>query len=90
MMSGRSSMVGTLLVAALFLVACGKEPLDPPAEQVILGTAKSMPVVNNVDGSANDNSSASPRGSVDGNNDPISDDGDDVGDGERNRKRRPN
>lgn len=76
-----------LFALALLMVACGKEPLDPPAE-CTHGVAKGVPTVLNQDAPAQD--SGNPKGSVDGNGDTISDDGDDVGDGERNRKKKPN
>ena len=76
-----------LLALALLMVACGKEPLDPPADRSH-GMTKGIPTVLNQDAPAQD--SGNPKGSMDGNGDTISDDGDDVGDGERNRKKKPN
>ncbi len=74
-----------LLLLAVLLVACGKEQLDPPAEQA-LGGQKSIPTVLNTEDPSN--SVGDPKDG-DGGGGTISDDGDDVGDGERNRKKRP-
>ena len=76
-----------------FLASCTKEARDCPKDkhnndQVVSGSAKSTIILNNADGDVQNGG----RGgqTVDGNDDGISDDGDDVGDGERNRKKRTN
>lgn len=77
------------LLAVALLVACGKEPLDGPAQVDAAGIAKGLPTVSDMSGTDED-CTGNPKEVTDGNGDTISDDGDDVGDGERNRKKKPN
>jgi len=77
------------ILMAVFLIACGKEPLDAPKAADAAGVAKSIPTMANV-GGTNEEGAGNPKDVTDGNGDTISDDGDDVGDGERNRKKKPN
>ncbi|MBK6829915.1 MAG: hypothetical protein IPG92_03830 [Flavobacteriales bacterium] len=76
-----------LFALLLIMAGCAKEPLDRPSE-CATGVAKGVPTVLSMD--APTENSGDPKGDADGNGDTISDDGDDVGDGERNRKKKPN
>lgn len=76
-----------LIIAVLSLAACAKEPLDGPAGQVA-GSAKSMTTQATVDDP--DNGDGGDEAGKDGDTGTISDDGDDVGDGERSKKKKPN
>ncbi len=77
-----------LLLVALLMVSCAKEPLDAPADCAMAGTTKGLPTMVNMDDTSNGATNGSDRNMDDG--DTISDDGDDVGDGERNKKKKSN
>ena len=78
---------GFLLALALLMVSCAKEPLDAPIQAAPLESKGMSPTV--LSGTDTQNGSTDNDGKRDTDTDTISDDGDDVGDGERNKKKRP-
>ena len=81
-----SSLLGITLLVMVVLSSCAKEEIVEPASSV--GIAKGLTVPTVTHGSANGASESGSRDDNDGG--AISDDGDDVGDGERNKKKKPN
>ena len=84
--SPANNLLGLALLLVVVLTGCAKDELVAPAPAN--GNAKSLNVPMVTDEPANGGTAP---GSVKGDgDDPISDDGDDVGDGERNKKKKPN
>ena len=81
-----------LLGAMLTLSACSKEALDGPnCGNDADGTAKSLTTMGQGAGSAaEDATSGDPNGADDGDGRGISDDGDDLSDSEKGRKKKVN
>ncbi len=80
-----SRLLGAALLAVLLLTGCAKDELLAPA-RMDDGSGKVRVITVPLDDAGQD---AAKPGST-GDNSSISDDGDDVGDGERNRKKKPN
>lgn len=78
-----------LLAFALLLAACGKDEVVAPTGSATV-RAKSNPGGQVLDGSGTQNGVGvpDPKTGNDGVGDDISDDGDDVGDGERKKKKK--
>lgn len=77
-------LIGLMLVSAILLAGCAKDEVTAPGPDAF-GNAKRHNVIVPMDDG--DQDSAKPNST--GDNSSISDDGDDVGDGERNRKKKP-
>ncbi|MBK9175190.1 MAG: hypothetical protein IPM46_02400 [Flavobacteriales bacterium] len=78
-------LIGLMLMSAFLLVGCSKDEVIAPGPDSV-GTIKRQNVIMPMNESEED--SAKPNSTSDDSS--ISDDGDDVGDGERNRKKKPN
>lgn len=78
--------LGIAFLMALLFISCAKEPLDAPAGYTG-DLSKDLSTPPTVDDPANGGTVGNGR---DGDTGSISDDGDDVGDGERNKKKKPN
>lgn len=78
---------GFILALALLMVSCAKEPLDPPMQAAALDPKGMSPTI--LSGTDTQNGGTDNDGKRDTDTDTISDDGDDVGDGERNKKKKP-
>lgn len=78
---------GFILALALLMVSCAKEPLDAPMQAAALESKSISPTI--LSGTDTQNGSTDNDGKRDTDTDTISDDGDDVGDGERNKKKKP-
>lgn len=76
-----------LILAALLLASCAKDEVIAPVGAA--GTAKSLGTTLQSGATQEGNGGVSGR-DTNGDGGWISDDGDDVGDGERNRKKKPN
>lgn len=76
-----------LILAALLLASCAKDEVVAPVG--VTGTTKSLGTTLQSGENQEDSGSVSGR-DTNGDGGWISDDGDDVGDGERNRKKKPN
>lgn len=81
-----NNLLGIALLVMVVLSSCAKDELVAPASTV--GVTKGLTVPTVTGGSANGASDSGSRDDNDGG--AISDDGDDVGDGERNKKKKPN
>jgi len=81
-----NSLLGIAMLVMVVLSSCAKDELVAPASTP--GVSKSLTVPTVTDGQANGPSDPGSRGDTDGGS--ISDDGDDVGDGERHKKKKPN
>lgn len=77
-------LIGLLLMGAFLLAGCSKDEVIAPGPDAV-GTMKRMNAIVPVD--ETNQESAKPDSAADDSS--ISDDGDDVGDGERNRKKKP-
>ncbi|MBK8498395.1 MAG: hypothetical protein IPL52_06145 [Flavobacteriales bacterium] len=78
---------GLLLALALLMVSCAKEPLDAPMQAAALESKGMSATI--LSGTDTENGGTDNDGKRDTDTDTISDDGDDVGDGERNKKKKP-
>lgn len=82
-----NNFTGVLLALALLMVSCAKEPLDAPLQATALGPKSMSPTI--LSGADAQNGTTDNDSKRDTDTDTISDDGDDVGDGERNKKKKP-
>ena len=82
------SLAGFAVLLVFVLSGCTKDENDLVAPAQPNGIAKGLGITIVSDGTANGATDPNTRDIDDG--DTISDDGDDVGDGERNKKKKPN
>ena len=80
-------LASCLFAVAFLVVSCSKEEMEGPRCGDEVGVAKNGSILV-VDPTMNGGADRDNRAKSDG--DSISDDGDDVGDGERTRKKKPN
>lgn len=80
------SWIGMAVLLVVMLSGCGKDEVVAPATAP--GVTKSIGSPTVTDDPANSGGQPNFRGGS--GNESISDDGDDVGDGERNKKKKPN
>jgi hypothetical protein len=89
LLTAKKTRWSLLLAVVLLLAACGKDEVVAPSSTTTV-RAKNLPGGQVLDGSGTQNGvdAPDPKSGNDGVGDDISDDGDDVGDGERKKKKK--